>query len=195
MKRGKLISFSGIDGSGKTTQVGNLSYVLQKMGYSVKTVGQFETPVGQKCREILSTEFDPYVRAFLFALDHYAAWEKTSAFLLENDFVIIDRSLFCAIAYSVPRGLTEDWILSLYEYLPRPDMAILLDVPIEIALERKSFDSLVPEKTPDFLSRVRNYYLCLAKRGWLSLVNGNLSVGEVTEHIMQLLVNAKVNQK
>ena len=192
MKKGKQLSLAGIDGAGKTTQAKNLSHELQKRGYHVKISQQFETAMGRTCRKILSYTTDPYLRAFLFALDHYAARDKISDMLERYDFVISDRSLYCSIAYLIPRGLSESWVVSLYQYLPRPNLVILLDIPVKVALRRKPFDDLVPVKTADFLDQVGECYLSLAEKGYLTKVDGNLSEKEVTQEILELLVQKEM---
>lgn len=186
--KGKYISLVGIDGAGKTTQAGNLSCELRKKNYNVDIYRQFETTIGQQCKEILSSTTDPYLRAFLFALAHYAAKDKILNSLEDNDFVISDRSPYCAVAYLVPQGIPEGWVLSLYQYLAKPDIVIFLDVPVDIAVKRKPFDDLIPVKTLDFLDQVRRSYLKLVEKGYLLKINGNLTEKEVTEEILQLLM-------
>ncbi|MGD2249402.1 MAG: dTMP kinase [Candidatus Methanofastidiosia archaeon] len=192
MKKGKQLSFAGIDGAGKTTQAKNLSHELQKKGFHVVINHQFETEVGHTCRKILSHTIDPYLRAFLFALDHYAARDKIFSMLERYDLVISDRSFYCSIAYLIPRGLSKNWIVSLYQYLPRPDLVILLDIPVKVALKRKPFDDLVPVKTINFLDQVRECYLSLAEKESFIKIDGNLSEKEITQKILKILIQKEV---
>ena len=194
MGKSRYISLVGIDGAGKTTQIRNVSRELRKRGHQVSSHQQFKTGLGLKCREVLSTTFDPYLRAFLFALDHYAARERILGLLEKNDFVISDRSFYCSVAYLSPRGISEAWVLSLYRYLPKPDTVILLDIPIEVAAERKPLDELVPVKNMDFLCQVREYYLELAGKGFLIRVDGNMPEEEVTHTILQLLTKRELRK-
>ncbi len=137
-QQGHLISFEGLDGAGKTTQMELLSQWLDERGVSyVRTREPGGTPLGMEVRQLLLNRPDlaitPLAEAFLFQADraqHFAHVILPS--LADKKLVITDRCLDASIAYQgYARGLGIELItqLSLVATHGRlPDLTIMLDL-------------------------------------------------------------------
>lgn len=105
--KGRLISFDGLGGSGKTTQINKLVEKLQNDGHEVivQKFPDYESPTGKIIASYLKGELgDPesicadYISS-LYALDRAAAYPKINQHLLDGKWVILDRSKFSGLAY------------------------------------------------------------------------------------------------
>jgi dTMP kinase len=142
---GLLIVFCGSDGSGKTTQIKKLEELIKSKKKSCVLTKQPTEMVRQ------SYLFDRYIhnhdggkeieyRALSFVtvsdrIQHSLRFIKPA---LENGEVVIsDRYYFSAIANLRARGYKQDeWIYEVATWLPKPDLAIFLDVPYDESLKR-----------------------------------------------------------
>lgn len=163
MPKGKFIVIDGTDGSGKKTQTGLLVSALKKLGYKVKTIDfpQYEKNFfGKMVGRYLSGEFggasevSPYLASILYAGDRFETKEKVEKWLEDDNIVIADR--YASSNQIHQGGKIKDaknrkeflkWLDEL-EFkifkIPRPDMIVYLDMPVEISLkllENKSAQS------------------------------------------------------
>jgi dTMP kinase len=84
--------------------------------------------------------------------------------------VVCDRYLASSVAYGEAQGLDARWLRSIQEYLPQPDVTILLDMPPEVSARRKQSDRDKYERDLALLGRVRRSYLRQAEeQRWLRL--------------------------
>lgn len=145
MEKGIFITFEGIEGSGKSTQVKILAEKLQKKGF--KTVVTFEpgdTEFGSKIREILlspSLKINPLSELLLYFADRVQhVSEKINPYISEGFIVISDRFTDSTLAYQgYGRGISLDLINNLNKILLnefKPELTILLDLPAEQGLAR-----------------------------------------------------------
>jgi dTMP kinase len=138
VKKGRLISFEGLDGAGKTTQMNLLERWLaaQEVPY-IRTREPGGTPLGSEIRQLVlnrpELEIVPLAEAFLFQADraqHFATLVIPG--LLEGNLVLTDRCFDASIAYQAfARGLGVELIehlslLATQGY--QPDLTILLDL-------------------------------------------------------------------
>ena len=174
--RGFFISFEGLDGAGKTTQVRFLAERLEELGWDVVTVREpGGTVLGEAIRRILKDpalgEVTPGAEACLYIAARVEMVTRVvlPAFL-EGKIVLADRFTDSTLAYQgAGRGVPENLLTALHSLLGMklaPDLTILLDVPEEEALARvrgsKEIDRL-ERKEDSFFSRVREGYLRLAQ--------------------------------
>lgn len=138
MKRGRLLSFEGVDGAGKTTQINLLEDWLQSQQIPyIRTREPGGTPLGLEIRRLLldrpELELDPLAESFLFQADRAQHFAKVIEPALDaGKLVLTDRCFDASIAYQgYARGLGASQIeqLSLLATRRRvPDLTILLDL-------------------------------------------------------------------
>lgn len=152
-----LIVLEGLDGAGKTTQVGKLKTMLAERGRSCEYLHfpRFDTPVyGDMIARFLRGELgsmetvNPYVVALLFAGDRADAGPRIRQWLEDGKYVILDRYVNSNIAFQCAkyddensRRELKDWIIET-EFsqfgIPRPDISVFLDVPFEFTMQKLS---------------------------------------------------------
>ena len=143
MGKGRLISFEGLDGAGKTTQMDLLERWLQSRGVPyIRTREPGGTPLGVEIRHLLLNRpelaIEPLAEAFLFQADraqHFARLVIPA--LGEGKLVITDRCFDASIAYQgYGRGVGAELVEQLSLLATRghvPDLTILLDLdPSEV---------------------------------------------------------------
>jgi len=144
VSRGLFISFEGLDGSGKTTQMALLADWLEERGvHFIRTREPGGTPLGVEIRHLLIGRSDititPLAEAFLFQADRAQHFETVVLPALElGTLVITDRCYDSSIAYQgAARGVGTELVerLSLLATQGHtPDLTILLDLdPSEVA--------------------------------------------------------------
>ncbi|AIC47149.1 dTMP kinase [Rhodoluna lacicola] len=172
---GLFISFEGIDGVGKSTQIDLLTKHLDELGRNyVQTLEPGGTELGVEIRHLLlhrKGEVAPRAEALLYAADraHHVATMVRPALESGTD-VVMDRYLDSSVAYQgAGRDLDASQIRDLSLFAVEgllPHLTILLDLEASAALARRSKtgaepDRLEREKT-DFFETVRQGYLKLA---------------------------------
>src|SRR5262249_23134396 len=134
---GKLIVLEGIDGSGTTTQAHLLG---AHYGARVHVTREpSDGPVGGEIRKILRgahAPVDAAAVALMFAadrVDHLA--REIRPRLDARVHVVSDRYLMSSLVYQ-GYSVRYDWVLTINQMAQKPDLTILLDVPVEVASER-----------------------------------------------------------
>ena len=179
-----FITLEGIEGSGKTTQMRQLSTYFESMGRScVLTREPGGTALGEKIRAILldpaSKELVPKAELLLYMADraqHIQSLIKPC--LAEKKVVLCDRYFDATVVYQgFARGLDIEFVCDLHRLILddlKPDITFLLDLEPRIGLARawKQLDdgarsvneSRFEEETISFHEKVRAGYLELAGR-------------------------------
>ena len=171
--QGKFITLEGIEGSGKSTNLEVIKAVLDKNKIEyVVTREPGGGPLGPQLRKLLldkDQSISPTVEMLLMMADRKDHVDNIIKPSLEKDiWVISDRYLDSTIAYQGGgRQLDIKLIESLSAELklPTPDLTLLFDLPVDVALQRAEKRSELDrfEREPkDFHSRIRNSYLELA---------------------------------
>lgn len=177
-----FITFEGIEGCGKTTQIKRLADRLE--GYGLPLVTTLEpggTVIGGRIRRILldakSKDLTPLTELILYIADRTQHVEQVIKPALDaGKWVLCDRFFDATMAYQgSARGQDEALIRFLNEMATQglvPDLTFLLDCPVEVGLQRAwKRDSQGPQKGQDrfereavvFHLKVRNAYLALAE--------------------------------
>lgn len=180
----RLVSFSGIDGAGKSTQIGNLQARLQDAGLRVqlitfwddvatlkrlreeaghkvfqgdKGVGTPEAPIERRDKNVRSPLMT-LVRLGIYFLDALSLRRIARRALRSGaDVVIFDRYLYDELAnLNLGNAAIHAYIRALMALVPRPNPGFVLDANPEEARARK------PEYPLDFLHLCRNSYLRLS---------------------------------
>jgi dTMP kinase len=177
-----FIVFEGGDGSGKSTQAGSLLRRLRRRGIKVlRTHEPGGTSLGQSLRRLLKSgePMTPISELMLFEAARAQLVEQViKPFLAQGGVVIADRFTSSTMAYQgYGRGLDRELIERLNREATgglEPDLTVLLDLPVEIALARKggggadTFD----DAPVDFHRKIRRGYSALSAAdpgGWLVL--------------------------
>lgn len=198
MKRGWLICIEGLDKSGKTTQSRLLVKALKKRGFeavyttepSTGEIGKFiKRYILKRRKRVLAS-----IEALLFAADRIDHLEKEIKPMLERGKVVVsDRYVYSSFAYQGAAGLDIEWVREINRMAPKPDLAIYLDVPIEIIIRRcrkKRMKSVM--EFPETQMKVYEIYMKLVKEGELVPVNGARPI-EVVSYEIQRIVLEKLS--
>jgi len=148
-RRGWLIVFEGIDGSGKTTQMRRVAEALRARGLGVvelfePTRGRF----GQQIRSLAQQKhhpISPEQEMELFIRDRMEDVEKNIRPALERgNIVLLDRYYYSTIAYQGARGLDPPMIQQRNEaFAPRPDLVLYFSLSVDEAMRRIKGDVAV----------------------------------------------------
>lgn len=173
--RGRFITFEGPEGAGKTTQADRLEAMLRARGLSILATREpGGTTLGERIRELLlapsPTPIEPLADALLFnAARRQLVAEVIEPALVRGTTVICARFADSTRAYQGYGGGLPLADLARLEDIAtdglRPDLTILLDLPVEIGLARKSPDDRTRFETGfdlAFHRRVRNGFLAMA---------------------------------
>jgi len=136
---GKLFVVEGIDGSGKTTQLGLLAKWLMSEGHRVSVTEwnssalvKAATRTGKK-----QNTLTPMTFSLLHATDFAdRLLYKIIPPLKAGMIVLADRYAFTAFARDVTRGVDRHWVRDLYDFAVRPDLSLYFRVPIELSVDR-----------------------------------------------------------
>jgi thymidylate kinase len=189
----KIVSFSGIDGAGKSTQIDHLRLSCQEIGLRVqsvifwediaklksvretagyaifkgdKGVGSPSAPINRRDKNVQSFPMT-VVRLFIYFIDALStrnAFKKARR--IDADLVIFDRYIYDELAnLSLSKPILRIYARLILKLTPKPDVSYILDADPAQARARK------PEYPLDFLVQNRNAYLRLSKiAGGLTVV-------------------------
>lgn len=207
MQRGRFITFEGIDGCGKTTQLRVLAAWLRERGQDVvETVEPGGTSIGRQIRKILldpvNADLQPRAELLLyFASRAQNVDEVIRPALEEGRTVLCDRFTDSTLVYQgCGRGLDTEVVRDLDRIACRglkPDVTILIDIDVETSLARARRrnertgpdESRIDEEDAAFHERVRNGYCALAKAEpeRVIVIDGTAGVAEVGQRIREAL--------
>lgn len=175
---GTFITFEGIDGSGKSTQLRLLANFLKQAGCDVLLTREpGGTPVGNRLRAALldaQEEVDPLTELLVFAADRAQHVRRVLRPALESGQVVFsDRYADATAAYQgAGRGFSPELIAEIIELATeglKPDLTLLFDLSVEDSGVRtrrrangKQQGDRLDAETSEFHTRVRDAYLRLA---------------------------------
>jgi len=192
-KRGIFICIEGIDGSGKTTQARRLVKNLKLRGFNaVYTTEPSRGRVGEFIRRYVldrKKRLPIAVEALLFAADRVDHVETSVKPALENgEIVVCDRYIYSTLAYQGAAGLSLDWIEQINRFALVPDLALFLDVPPEVMVERLHRKRSVME-TLENQRKVREVYMTMVDSGRLILIDGSKPIIDVAENALAVVLD------
>jgi dTMP kinase len=171
--RGLLIAFEGLDQSGKQTQAERLCERLVAAGRMVRPLSfpDYDTVIGGEIGRALQGErqYGPDVMQLLYVANRYEWKPEIVRATQQGTVVVCDRYLASSIAYGEAQGLDPAWLMAMQQYLPQPDITVLLDIPPDASARRKQADRDKYERDLVLLARVRESYLRQAGQGWIRL--------------------------
>ena len=201
-----FITFEGVEGSGKTTQIESVGAALEEKGHSVTVTREpGGTKTGENIRQLLLDSLDGSVGQETELLLYMASRAQhvrdvIRPALSSGAVVLCDRFADATLAYqSGGRGLPEDTVTELNVLATGgvgPNLTVLLDIPEEEGLARArgrggELDRMEREGG-SFLRDVRKAYLEIARRdpGRVKVIDATLPAEQVTGEIVALIEKA-----
>jgi dTMP kinase len=202
-KRGTFITFEGIDGCGKTTQLRILGERLRAAGRTVvETIEPGGTEIGRQIRRILldarNAELKPRAELLLyFASRAQNVEQMVQPALAQGAIVLCDRFTDSTLVYQgCGRGLPTEPILELDRIACgglQPDITVLIDIDLETSSDRfrrrnersASAETRIDDESAAFHARVRDGYLALAGQypERIVVVSGAENIADVAQEI------------
>ena len=219
MPQAKLIVLSGLDSSGKSTQCNLIKEYFQKHNYKYVHL-HFPMYGHNEASKTISAylrgeygdidKVSPIFVANIYAMDRFLYLPELQKQLSQNDVVLLDRYVFCNMAYQGAKYETEaesyiikEWIDE-FEFgfleLPYPDLNIFFDVPVEIIenrlKEKREGDDReylngktdIHEKDIEYQKKVRKNYLSLRNYENFEIIETNdLSTEDIFQKYEDML--------
>ncbi len=202
---GKFITFEGIDGSGKSTQLKMLADVLCERGVNIVVTREpGGTALGRALRSAFleTTEtVSPMAELLSFAADraqHVESLIKPA--IGEGKIVISDRYADATFAYQgAGRGFPEEKVLQVIDLATgglKPDLTLFFDIEVAEAIRRMANRdethakrNRMDDETAEFYTRVRDAYLGIARREprRFRIVDGARSVDEIHRDVVEIV--------
>ena len=191
VKRGLLVVFEGIDGSGKSTQLPRLAARFEAAGRRVvQTREPYDCPAGRAIRAMARSgrRVSPEQElAWFFEQRRAHVRDVVRPALARGDVVLSDRYFVSTAAYQGARGLDAEAILAASEAeFPVPDLVLWLDLPVEEGLARARARGAPHEPAFEeraFLERVRETLGAL-RRDYIVRVDARGSEAEVAARVI-----------
>ena len=192
----KLISFEGIEGVGKSTQINLIQEWLKIKGFSSKLIREpGSTEFGEKIRELLLSN-DSDISAHSELLLMFAARaEMVNEHMVNSkeDIILCDRYFHASIAYQgYGRKLSLDLIENLIRNIncPIPDLTIIYDLDIRLGFKRKANDDIdrIESAGENFFEDVRKGYQQIAKdREEVVILDASQSIDVLNQQTKELI--------
>ncbi|SFV87970.1 Thymidylate kinase [hydrothermal vent metagenome] len=199
--KGKFITIDGVEGAGKSTQINFICNYLKDKGINVVLTREpGGTDIGEKIRELLlntDSKMHPDTELLLmFAARNEHIYSKILPTLKAGNWVLSDRFTDASYAYQGGgRGLDivriaqlESWVLQDFN----PDITLLLDVPVEIGMQRvksRGVKDRIEQENLDFFNRVRITYINRSRQypERIKLIDASQSVENTSTQIQAIL--------
>jgi len=197
--RGLLIVFEGVTGAGKKTHIKLLAEKLKALGKEVSILSfpDYENPIAKLTRK---ADLDPYTQSLLFAADRQLNQQRIKALLEKGNIILCDRYCYSNYAYQSALGVDLKWLMQIEKNVIKPDLAFLIDVPVETSIKRVQQASIEDftkkeilsrlQKQREILEKIRENFLEIAKRNketeW-HILDGRKDIAEVDREIWEIV--------
>jgi dTMP kinase len=207
-RRGKFITFEGLDGCGKSTQMARLGNRLREAGYSIlESAEPGGTPIGQQIRRVLldarNQDLCPTAELLLmFAARAQNVDQWILPALAEGKVVLSDRFTDSSLAYQgAGRGLGAEVVLEVDRIACRglvPDLTLCIDIDPVTSLARaharnrtdqSNVETRLDEQEIDFYRKVREGYRQIAvdEPNRFRMVEGEHTPDEIAAEIWSIV--------
>ena len=191
----KIISFEGIEGVGKSTQINLLKDYLESKNYLIEIYREpGSTSVGEKIRDILLDSNNDLSNETELLLMFAARSELIDKKINTSqcDYLLLDRFYDASMAYQgYGRKLSKDFITSLTSFIncPIPDLSFLLDISVKEGFQRKNSDvkDRIESSSNDFFNKVRKGYKTIAKanKNRFEIINAANNIDKIHQIIIK----------
>ena len=187
-----LVNLEGIDGCGKSTQSKLLKNKLEEIGDKVIILKEpTKRPHGQKLWDMLRGKRKATNEEILdlFVLDRKQhVKERIQPALDDGTVVLMDRYYYSSMAYQVAGGIDVNVIRERHTFAPIPDIVLIFDLPVTVALERVRGHSEADEfEKEGHLEKVREAYLNLRSDPLVIIVDSARAPEEIFEEVWKLV--------
>ena len=187
-----LVNLEGIDGCGKSTQSKLLREKLEEKGEKVLILKEpTKRPHGQKLWDVLHGKRKASNEEILelFVLDRKQhVEEKIQPALDDGTVILMDRYYYSSMAYQVAGGIDVEEIREKHVFAPRPDVVLIFDLPVSVALERVKGHSDADEfEKEEHLEKVREAYLDLGNDPLVRIVDATGTPEEIFGNVWKLV--------
>jgi len=191
--KGILISFCGLDGCGKTTQINLLNKYLSEIEKQVLLTKQPTDEVRKSAifRTYMDTpiheKYDYRALSLFAASDRIQHSNKVIKPALEEGLIVLsDRYIYSCIANLWARGyVTDTWIYEIASFIPKPDITFFFDIDVETAVKRVRSRESEKDRFIDIglQYRLREQYLSIAKENNSIIIDTRNSIDECFETV------------
>lgn len=195
---GLFITFEGIEGCGKTTQIARLEERLRGRGLAVEVTREpGGTPIAEAIRELLldpaNDAMAPMTELLLYEAARAQHLEERIVPALDRGAVVLcDRFADSTTAYQGGgRGLSPSMLRTLHDIATRgrcPDLTFVIDVPVAVGAARRAGTTLdrIELEATEFHERVRQAFLEIARQEphRIRVIDGSQPVDDVTQAIV-----------
>ena len=187
-----LVNLEGIDGCGKSTQSKLLLEKLEGEGEKVIILKEpTKRPHGQKLWDVLHGKRKATNEEILelFVLDRIQhVEEKIQPALDDGTVILMDRYYYSSMAYQVAGGIDVEEIREKHVFAPKPDVVLIFDLPVSVALERVKGHSDADEfEKEEHLEKVREAYLDLENDPLVRIVDATGTPEEIFGNVWRLV--------
>jgi dTMP kinase len=156
---------------------------------SVWNFPDYRTPVGRQLRAYLAgrNELDHRAVHLLYAANKWERAQELNRLLGQGHTVIVNRYTPSNLAYGVAHGLPLVWLKSLENGLPKPDLVIVLRIAPRTSFRRKSEKRDVHEADRQYLRKVGNAYVDLARKNGWKIMDGEDDARIVHSQVWKLI--------
>jgi dTMP kinase len=203
--KGLLIVLEGLTGSGKKTHIRNLAEKIKALGKEVTILSfpDYDNPIAKLTKR---TDLDPYTQSLLFAADRQLNQQRIKALLEKGSIILCDRYCYSNYAYQSALGVDLNWLMQIEKNVIKPDLAFLIDVPVETSIKRVQQASIEDftkkeilnrlQKQREILEKIREKFLEIARTNketeW-HIIDGTKDINETLGEIWEIVKN-KISQ-
>ena len=187
-----LINLEGIDGCGKSTQCKLLMEKFQKENENVVILKEpTDGKYGKKLWEMLKGQREATTEEILdlFVKDRREhVNEKIKPALDDGKIVLMDRYYYSTIAYQAAAGIDVERIRKDNEFAPKPDIVLIFDLPVDLAMERVRGHSVADAfEKEEHLEKVRKAYLNLEDDPLVRIIDSTRTPEDIFAEVWNLV--------
>ena len=187
-----LINLEGIDGCGKSTQCKLLMEKFQKENENVVILKEpTDGKYGKKLWEMLKGQREATTEEILdlFVKDRREhVNEKIKPALDDGKIVLMDRYYYSTIAYQAAAGIDVERIRKDNEFAPKPDIVLIFDLPVDLAMERVRGHSVADAfEKEEHLEKVREAYLNLEDDPLVRIIDSTRTPEDIFAEVWNLV--------